>query len=125
MHVPLACHQHELLLGELAIHQRQRYTVERQIPCGVPGIFPLVRHRNDVGVIQVRLLMVPPIYSLGRRRRGPWIPLEPIADYIVIKLFRPQHAGERLPHHVPGVRSQVRWNHGRIELVGFAHPFCE
>ena len=125
MHVPLACHQHELLLGELAIHQRQRHAVERQVPCGVPGILPLVGHRNDVGVIEVGPLVVAPVDPLGRRRRRPGIALEPVADHIVIELLRPQHAGERLPHHVAGVRRQVGRNHGRVELVGFANPFGE
>ena len=28
-------------------------TVEREIPGGVPGILPLVGHRDDVGVVEV------------------------------------------------------------------------
>ena len=53
VHVPLAQEQHELLLGELRIDARERNHVEGEIPGGVPGILPLVGHRDDVAVVQV------------------------------------------------------------------------
>ena len=58
VHVPLARQQHELLLRELGIDQRQRDRVEGEVPGRVPRVLPLVRHRDDVGVVQVRPLVV-------------------------------------------------------------------
>ena len=46
-------HQAELLLGELLIHLIERKDVECEIPGGIPGIFPFVRHGEDVGVVHV------------------------------------------------------------------------
>ena len=44
MHVPLTQHEHELFLGKGRIDERERNTVKRKIPGGVPGVLPLVRH---------------------------------------------------------------------------------
>ena len=69
VHVPLARQQHELALGELRVDQGERDAVEGQVPGGVPGILPLVRHREDVGVVEVRPVAVAAVPALGRRRR--------------------------------------------------------
>ena len=53
VHVPLAGQHHELLLGELGVDQRERDAVEGEVPGGVPGILPFVRHRDDVVVVEV------------------------------------------------------------------------
>ena len=53
VHIPLARQQDELLLSEVRIQIGERQTVKRQIPGGVPRIFPLVRHRDDVGIVEV------------------------------------------------------------------------
>ena len=53
VHVPLAQQQHELLLGEVGVDEGERDAVEREVPRGVPGVLPLVRHRDDVGVEEV------------------------------------------------------------------------
>ena len=69
VHVPFAGQQHELLLGELGVDQRERHAVEREVPGGVPGILPLVRHRDDVGVVEVLPVAVAAVPALVRRRR--------------------------------------------------------
>ncbi len=48
MLVPFAPKQQQLLLGKFRIDQRQRQAMKRQIPCGEPGIFPLIGHRDNV-----------------------------------------------------------------------------
>ena len=58
MQVVVAQHQIELLLGEVGIDHAQRNHVERQVPRGVPRVFPLVRHRDDVVVEHVGPLAV-------------------------------------------------------------------
>ena len=44
--------------GKLRVDHRQRDAVESQVPGGVPGIFPLVRHGQHVGVIEVQPVAV-------------------------------------------------------------------
>ena len=46
-------HQVELLLAELRVDHRQGEDVKREIPRGVPRVLPLVRHRDDVGIVHV------------------------------------------------------------------------
>src|SRR5215510_14444526 len=48
VHVPLAQHQQNLLLGKLRIDMRKRNAVETEIPGSEPREFPLVRHRDHV-----------------------------------------------------------------------------
>ena len=56
--IVLAQHQVELLLAEVRVHQRERQDMEGEIPRRVPGILPLVRHGDDVGVVHVMPLLV-------------------------------------------------------------------
>ena len=64
VHVPLARQQFKLALGEVGIDQRQRDAVKGQVPAGVPGIFPFVRHRDHIEVVEVLPLAVAPILAL-------------------------------------------------------------
>ena len=52
MHVPLAQHKQELVLGEPGVDQAEADAVEGQVPGGVPGILPLVRHRDDIALLR-------------------------------------------------------------------------
>ena len=61
MHVPFAQQQNELFLCEIGVDDRERNTVERQVPRRVPRILPLVRHRNDVVVVEMRPILVPSV----------------------------------------------------------------
>ena len=67
MHVPFAQQQQQLFLGEFWIDERERNAVERQVPGGVPGEFPFVRHRDDVGVVEMCPAAVPAVLPLARR----------------------------------------------------------
>ena len=96
MHIPFARQQFKLALGEIGIEQHQRQAVKAQIPTGIPGIFPLVRHRNHVEVVQVFPLGVAPIFAAFGRWRHPRIALEPLLHIVVVKLLRPEHPGEGL-----------------------------
>ena len=66
MQVELVEQQVELLLGEIDVDGRQRERVKRQVPGGEPGIFPLVRHRDDVVADQVKPFAVPHLARAGR-----------------------------------------------------------
>ena len=119
MHVPFARQQHELILRELRVHQHERDGVECQIPRGVPRILPFVRHRNDVGVVEVRPVGVAAFLAAGRRSRLGGIALEPFANVVVKKLLRPDHAGKSLALDVAlvGVVNAVLQR--AVKLVGF------
>src|SRR2546427_5359388 len=58
MHVPFPQHQSQLVLGKIGIDQRERDAMESQIPSGIPGILPFVRHGDDVGVVEMGPLAI-------------------------------------------------------------------
>jgi hypothetical protein len=52
-------HEVELLLGEVGVDGRQGNGVKRQIPSGIPGVFPFVGHRNDIVIDHMEPVTVP------------------------------------------------------------------
>src|SRR5258708_19028175 len=96
MHVPLPQEQIELTFGKGAIDQGERNTVERQVPGGIPGVFPLVWHRHDTLIVEVS---PPGIASIPALRWWEWlglVPLQPLLNNIVIELFFPEHPPQSL-----------------------------
>ena len=96
VHVPFARQQDELRLGELGIDQGERHAVEGQIPGRVPGVLPLVRHRDHVGIVQVPPVAVAAVLAPLRRRGLGRVALQPLADVVVEELLAPDHAGQGL-----------------------------
>ena len=120
MHVPLAQQQQELLLGEVGIDAGKRDHVEGQVPGGEPGVLPLVGHRDDVAVEQVRPVGVAALGAAGRRRGLRRIALEPVLDDVVVELLAPEQAGVALPEHPPLVLRRGLRQALAVELVGLA-----
>src|SRR5262249_32563577 len=77
MLIELLQHQVELVLGKIEVNSRECDRVEGQIPRGVPGIFPLVRHRYYVLVDHVTPGTVPNPADRLFQLRGAMI-LEPL-----------------------------------------------
>src|SRR5262249_20403167 len=125
MHVPLAKHQRELFLGEVRIYKRERNTVERQVPCRIPGVFPLVGHGDDVSVMHMPPLVIATIPALRRRERIAGITIEPLFNDIMIELFRPKHARDGLTHDVLWIWSEAWRGDCGVELIGFPATFGE
>ena len=121
VHVPLARQQDELLLGEARIDAREGDHVERQIPGGVPGVLPLVGHRDDVAVVEVPPLGVAPRQPARGRRWHRGIAVEPGADVVVIELLRPEQPGVGLANHEPLV-GRERAGLLRVEGIGLGPP---
>src|SRR3989442_6220911 len=46
------------LFRSIGIDQRERDAMESQIPSGIPGILPFVRHGDDVGVVEMGPLAI-------------------------------------------------------------------
>ena len=120
VHIPFAGEQHELFLGEVGIDERQRDAVKCQIPSGIPWVFPLVGHGDDVCIVQMRPLVVTAVRRSARRRRLERIAFEPAWDVVMVKLLAPDHAGEGLALHLPGVVVVELVLQATVKLVGFA-----
>ena len=117
-------HQFHLLLGEVGVHDRQRQRVEGQVPGRVPGILPLVGHRDDVLVQHVEPLRVPRVAISGMERVGVVL-VQPVVAVEEEELLAPEHAGQRLAHHVGRVFTH-RWRRDRlVKLIGFTKPVGE
>src|SRR6266704_2208352 len=65
-------------------------------------------------------LMVTALPALLRRGRVARVTLQPVLDYVVVKLLGPQHAGETLAHNILCIRGKVLRNEGGVKLIGFA-----
>src|SRR5260221_11692809 len=83
--------QIELTFGKGAIDQGERNTVERQVPGGIPGVFPLVWHRHDTLIVEVSPPGIASIPALRWWEWLGWIALQPLLNNIVIELFVPEH----------------------------------
>ena len=125
VHVPLAKEQDELVLGEVRVDEGEGQAVEGEIPGRVPRVFPLVRHRDDVAVVQVRPLAVAAAPALGGRRRLRGVALEPSPDVVVVELLGPEETAERLAHHELAVVGQGVGNDRRVERVGLGQAAGE
>ncbi len=67
--VDLLQHQLDLVLGEIHIDEGQGGAVKRQIPGGEPRVLPAVRHRDDVGGLEVLPLPIAAEQAALRRRK--------------------------------------------------------
>ena len=59
VHVPDLAQQDQLILGEPGIDERQGHQVKGPVPGGEPGVFPLVRHGDDIGSVEMEPIVVP------------------------------------------------------------------
>ena len=96
MHVPFAHKQDELIFREIRIDQRHRDAVKRKIPRRIPRVFPLVRHGNDVGIVQMRPFVIAPELPARIGCRLGRIALKPPVHVVVIALLAPDQAGKGL-----------------------------
>ncbi len=83
VHVPLPAEEDQLRLGELRVDVGQRDAVKGEVPGGVPRVLPLVGHRDDVAVVEVRPLVVAAAAALRWRWREGGIAIEPAAHVVV------------------------------------------
>ena len=119
MHVPFAGQQHELGLGEIGVDQCERHAMKGQIPRGVPRILPFVRHRDDVGIVQVGPIGVPTRLAAFGRVWLLRVSGEPFRDVEIIELLRPEHPGQRLTLDETSVGVGNVLLQSAVELVRF------
>ena len=116
MKIVLPDHQVQLLLAEVLIHQGERQHMKRQVPCRIPGVLPLVRHGHDVRIVHVVPALVAGGASFRVERVSPVL-LEPLVHIVVIELLGPEHACNRLAHHVGLIGAQRRRDDRSVELI--------
>ena len=93
--------------------------MKREIPRRIPGILPFVRHRNDIGIIEMRPVRVAAVKAFTRRFRHTRVAFEPPIDIVVIKLFTPEHSRKGLPLHTARIFGQMARRKTVVELVRF------
>ncbi len=103
VHIPLAQEEGELMFRKVRVNEGQTNTVECQVPGRIPGIFPFIRHGDDVFVVDMPPVAIPPVLAFGRRGWARRVACQPLLHLIVVKLFAPQQPGQGLPHHLFGV----------------------
>src|SRR5882672_9599209 len=111
--------QRELFLGEIDIDSSQCNGVEGEVPRGVPGILPLVRHRNDASAHHVE----PFVVSGSAGVRPEWIYavlLQPFVYVITKILLAPQHSRQRLSHDQSLIFADPVRRDALIELICLA-----
>src|SRR5262249_4948996 len=77
---PIAPKKEEAVFRKMWIDFRKRDHVERQVPCGEPWVFPLIRHRDNIPVEKVRPLSISTEVSLRWRRWLCRITRQPFAN---------------------------------------------
>ena len=115
--VAFAQHQSQLLLAEIHINESQGDDVEGQVPGCVPGIFPLVRHGNDVAVVHmVPVVVARRLFASFFERVGAAL-FEPLVHVIVVELLAPEHARQCLAHDIGLVGVKRTRNDRVVEFI--------
>ncbi len=119
-HIPFAEQQSELILRTVRVDQREGNTMESQVPGSIPGIFPLVGHRKDVGIVDELPGVVSTLLALGRGRRLDGVTLQPALDFVMVELLAPKQSSEGLTLDRARILGEIGRNHRGVELIGLA-----
>jgi hypothetical protein len=63
----------QLVFGKIPIHHLEGKGMEGQVPRGIPGVFPLVRHGDDGVVDHVEPIFIPHGAAAGLKKIGPML----------------------------------------------------
>jgi hypothetical protein len=80
---------------------------------------PLVRHRDDVSVVQVLPLTIATSSTFSRRRWSKRVAIEPCFYDVVVILFGPKQTADCLANHVAFIRGKLFGNDRLIEFICF------
>jgi hypothetical protein len=103
VHIPLAGEKQKLAFGEFRIHQGHWNTMESQVPGGVPRVFPFIRHREDVCIVQMSPFAITAPFAFRRRWKLTGIPVEPFGYIVIKELFAPDHTRQGLALDISGI----------------------
>ena len=94
--------------------------MESEIPGGIPGVFPFVRHRENIGIVQVHPFTVAAPLAFGRWRQLAGIAIEPLRHVVIEELLAPDHSREGLTLDVTNVSVGNILLQLGVELIRFA-----
>ena len=98
--------------------------MERQVPGRVPGVLPLVGHRDDVPVQHVEPLRVAGA-SISVMQRIGVVLVQPVVAVEEEELLAPEHAGQGLTHHAGRVFTHGRRRDRLVERISVTKPVSE
>ncbi len=111
-------------LAYCGVDEREGDAVERQVPGGEPGIFPLVGHGHDPHRIEVPPVLVANRAPRCRRRAAGIVAVEPVLHVEDIALLGPEQPGQGLALDPPLVFVGLRRVDRVVEVVGLGPPRC-
>ena len=92
--------------------------MKRQIPGRIPGIFPLVRHGDHVGVEHVEPSVLRTSWRGGLEQRMALVLAQPLLQVEVVVLLGPEHSRQRLAVHPALIVVQRVGRDPFVEFVG-------
>ena len=121
VHVPLAREQHELVLGELRIDERQ---AESQWNARSHAAYHGYSHLSGIEITSALFRCahsrLRPCLRLSGGGGVARVAVQPFRHVVIEELLAPDHAGEGLALHVRGVIAVDAVLQRRVELVGLA-----
>src|SRR6266481_3437936 len=103
---------------EVPQHQQKLILGKSKVPCRIPGILPLVGHRNDVAVQHVEPLGIANVLLIRSGQRMSFVFLEPTVEVEIVVLLAPQHPGQSLAVHAAFILTQRMRGDSVVEFVG-------
>ena len=88
-----------------------------EVPGGIPGIFPIIRHRHDTFIVEMAPVGIAAEFAQLWRRWLGRITVQPFFDNVVIELLVPQQASEGLPLNGLLFFAQTSWREGFVEFI--------
>src|SRR5262249_10300655 len=85
--VRLPEYQVQLLLAEVFVDHRESEDMKCEVPCRIPGVFPLVGHRYDVRVVHVVPMVITGGSASGFERVCAMF-FKPLVDIVIVELLR-------------------------------------
>src|SRR2546422_4300814 len=96
--------------------------MESKIPCRKPGIFPGIRHNDDVSTIEVSPGSI--ASTLRRWSRFGRVTSQPFLDIVHIELLAPEQASKCLALYSPCVVVLIT-TQGIVKGISFFHTYVE
>src|SRR4030095_2609769 len=96
-----------------------------QIPTGIPWIFPVIGHGNDIGIVEMNPFTVAALLPDRRRCRLRGISRYPLLHVIIVELLTPKHTRECLPLYQLFVFHLHATLYLFIKFIGFGYAFLK
>src|SRR6266480_5272303 len=99
--------------------------MKSQVPRCIPGIFPLVGHRDDVTVQHMKPLGIANALLTRSRQGMSCVLFQPAVQIEVVVLLAPQHTGQGLAMYAAFILAQRLRSNSVVEFVGIGKASSE